>query len=265
MNQGRTSAEPEQYVIADLLANAIEPWDNLTAQELEALGARMDPDSPLTAPVVIAAYRNERGPVLIDGSQRLQWLASPPRNRTVISADEVRIDPAAVDEQSAHRAAVALHVHRRPASARVKAVLARRLQAQFGWSQATIAEVFKVPRPAVSNWLRQLSGSDVPEVIGADGKIYPARGKQAEQDTHAGGGTVVDALKALHAEHQAVVLRHPSIRHVRIDRHGSTKPGTWTVTVPSRSAGAAADLAERLRDQASDLISLARKLEQASP
>ena len=66
------NAEPQQYVIADLLANAIEPWDNLTARELDALGARMDPDSPLTTPVVIAAYSNERGPVLIDGSQRLQ-------------------------------------------------------------------------------------------------------------------------------------------------------------------------------------------------
>ena len=255
------SAEPQQYVIAELLANAIEPWDSLTARELEALGARMNPDSPLTAPVVIAAYSNERGQVLIDGSQRLQWLASPPRNRTVISADEVRIDPAAVDEESAHRAAVALHVNRRQASSRVKAELARRLQAQFGWSQATIADVFKVSRPAVSAWLRQLSGADVPEVTGADGKIYPARGKQAEQDARA-GGTVSDALKALHAEHQAAVLRYASIRHVRVDRHGTADPSTWTVTVSGRSADAVASLADQLRDQANDLISLARKLDQ---
>jgi len=258
------SAEPQQYVIADLLANAIEPWDNLTARELETLGARMKPDSPPTDPVVIAAYSNERGPVLIDGARRLQWMASPPRNRTVISADEVRIEPAAVDEESAHRAAVALHLNRRQASPRVKAELARRLQAQFGWSHATIAEVFKVSRPAVSNWLKQLGGSDVPEVTGGDGRIYPARGKQAEQETHA-GCTLSDALKVLHAEHEAVVQRHPSIRQVRIDRHGAADPGAWTVTVPGRSAGAAADLADRLRDEANDLISLARKLEQASP
>jgi hypothetical protein len=259
------SAEPEHYVIADLLANAIEPWDSLTARELEALGARMDPDSPLTAPVVIAAYRNDRGPVLIDGSQRLQWLASPPRNRTVIPADEVRIDLTAVDEESAHRAAVALHVNRRQPSSRVKAELARRLHVQFGWSQATIAEVFKESRPAVSNWLRQLAGADVPEVTGADGTTYPARGKQAEQDTRVAGCTVSDALKAMHAEHQAVVLRYASIRHVRIDRHGTADPDTWTVTVPSRSADAVAHLASQLRDQANDLISLARKLEQADP
>jgi Homeodomain-like domain len=255
------SAEPQQYVIAELLANAIEPWDNLTARELEALGARMDPDSPLTAPIVIAAYSNERGRVLIDGSQRLQWLASPPRNQTVISADEVRIDPAAVDDESAHRAAVALHVNRGPTSPRARAELARRLHAQFGWSQATIAEVFRVSRPAVSTWLRQLSGADVPEVTGADGKIYPARGKQAEQDTRAVGGTFSDALKALHAEHQAAVLRYQSVRHVRIERHGSADPDTWTVAVPSRSADAAADLARKLRDQANDLINLASKLE----
>src|SRR5215472_6683420 len=256
------SAEPKQYVIADLLANAIEPWDNLTARELEALGARKDPDGPLSAPVVIAAYSNERGPVLIDGSQRLQWLASPPRNRAVIAADEVIIDQTAVDEESAHRAAVALHVNRRQVSPRAKAELARRLQAQFGWSHAAIAEVFKVSGPAVSNWLRGWSGADVPEVAGADGKIYPARGKQAEQDARA-GGTVGDALNALHAAHQAVALRHPATRHVRIDRHGSADPGRWTVTCPSRSAAAAADLASQLRDQASDLISLASKLEQA--
>ena len=254
------SAGPRQYVIADLLANAIEPWDSLTARELEALGARMESGSPLTAPVVIAAYSNERGPVLIDGSQRLQWLASPPRNESVISADEVRVDPSAVDEESAHMAAVALRVNRPQASSRVRAEMARRLQAQFGWSQATVAEVFKVSGPAVSGWLRQLSGSDVPEVTGADGKIYPARGKQAEHDL----STVSDALKVLHAEHQAVALRHPSIRLVRINRHGTEDPATWTVTVPGQAIEAAAHLADRLREQAKALTSLASKLDQAA-
>ncbi len=257
------SAEPRQYVIADLLANAIEPWDSLTARELEALGARMDPDSPLTGPVVIAAYSNERGPVLIDGGERLQWLASPPRNRKFISADEVRTDPAAVDEESAHLAAVVLRVNRSEASPRVKASVARKLQAQFGWSQATIAEVFKVSRPAVSRWLAQWGGADVPEVTGADGRTYPARGKQADQGTLAAGGTVSDALKALHAAHEAALGRYPQIRHVRIDRHGKADPQTWTVTVPAQSAKAAADVADLLRDQANDLADLARKLKQA--
>src|ERR1017187_4374290 len=156
-------AEPEQFVIADLLANAIEPWDSLTAGELEAPGARTDPDSSPAAPVVIAAYRNERCPVLIDGSQRLRWLASPPRNHTLIPAGEVIVDPSAVDEESAHLAAVKLNISRRPASARVKAELALRLQARFGWSQATIAEVLKVSRPAVSSWIRQMGGTDIPD------------------------------------------------------------------------------------------------------
>jgi len=258
------SAEPKQYVIADLLANAIEPWDSLTARELEALGARLDPDSPLTAPVVIAAYSNERGPVLIDGGERLQWLASPPRNHRFVSADEVRIDPDAVDERSAHLAAVALRVNRRQASPRVKAGVARKLQAQFGWSQATIAEVFKVSRPAVSRWLAQMGGADVPEVTGADGRIYPARGKQADQGTPAAGGTVADALKTLRAAHDAAVGRYPQTRHIRIDRHGKADPQVWTVTVPAQSAAAAADLADLLSDQASDLADLARKLRQAS-
>jgi DNA-binding Lrp family transcriptional regulator len=255
------NAEPQQYVIADLLANAIEPWDNLTARELEELGERTDSESPLATPVVIAAYSNERGPVLIEGSARLQWLASAPRNETVISADEVRIEPDAIDEESAHRAAVALRVNRPHASARMRAVLARRLQTQFGWSQATIADVFKVSRPAVSNLLRQMSGADVPEVTGADGKTYPARGKQAEPDARP-AASVADALKALHAEHQSVVLRYPALRGIRIDRHGSADPKTWTVAVPSQSADAAAQLAARLREQASDLISLSRKLDQ---
>jgi len=257
------STEPRHYVIADLLANAIEPWDSLTARELQALGADMESGVPQTAPVVIAAYSNERGPVLIDGSRRLQWLASPPRNQEVISADEVTVAADAVDAESAHRAAVALRVSRPQASPRVRAELARRLAAQFGWSQATIAEVFKVSVPAVSNWLRQLSGADVPEVTGADGTIYPARGKQAEPDGRATGDEVLDALKALHAGHQAAVLRHPSLRHVRIDRHGTPDPNAWTVTVPAQSASAAAHLAGQLRDQAADLVSLARKLEEA--
>jgi len=259
------SAEPRQYVIADLLANAIEPWDNLTARELQALGERMEPGSPPAAQIVIAAYRNERGPVLIDGSERLRWLASPPRGQVTIAADEVRIDASAVDEESAHRAAVALRVNRPQASSRVRAELARRLQAQFGWSQATIAEVFRVSRPAASKWLRQLSGADVPEVTGADGRIYPARGKQAEPDNRAAGDPVQDALKALHAKHQAAVLHLPQARQVRIDRHGTADPGTWTVTAAGQSASAVAQLAGQLRDQADDLISLARKLEAASP
>jgi hypothetical protein len=255
------NAEPGQYVIADLLANAIEPWDNLTARELEALGARMDPGNPLADPIVIAAYRNERGPVLIEGSERLQWLASPPRNQKVISADEVRIDPEAIDPESAHLAAIAFRVSGPHTSPRAKAELARRLQTQLGWSHATIAEVFKVPRQSVANWLRPFSG-EVPEITGADGRTYPARGRQAEPDLRPAGDTVSDALTVLRAEHQEAVLRLASIRHIRIDRQGSADPRIWTVTIPSQSASAGSRLAGLLRDQANDLISLASKLEQ---
>jgi hypothetical protein len=255
------STEQREYVIADLLGNAIEPWDSLTSRELAALGASMEPDSPLTMPVVIAGYSNERGPVLIDGNERLQWLASPPRNQRVISADDVRIDSDAVDEESAHRAAVALRVNRRQASPRARAVIARRLQAQFGWSQATIAEVFKVPGPTVSRLFSQMAG-EIPEITGADGTKYPARGKQAEQDKQTAAGTVSDALKVLYAQGQAAAQRDPSIRNIKIDRHGAADLDSWTVTVPSQSARAAARLAERLRDQANDLIQLARKLDQ---
>jgi hypothetical protein len=261
------SAEQRQYVIADLLANAIEPWDSLTSRELKALGANIDPDSPLTTPVVIAAYSNEDGPVLIDGSERLQWLASPPRNQTVISADDVRIDPEAVDEESAHRAAVALRVNRKQASPKARAYIAKRLQAQFGWSQATIAEVFKVPGPAVSKLFSQWAG-EIPEVTGADGTKYPARGKQADKPASAAaapGGTVGEALKVLYSDYLAVAQRDTSIRQLKIDRHGTANPDIWTVTVPSQSADAAARLADRLREQAAELTRLAGKLDQAKP
>jgi hypothetical protein len=258
------SDEQQEYVIADLLANAIEPWDNLTARELEALGESLDPDNPRTAPVVIAAYRNDRGPVLIDGSERLQWLASPPRNQSVIAADEIRIDADAVDEESAHRAAVALRVNHRQASPRGRAVIARRLQAQFGWSQATIAEVFKMPGPAVTKWVTQWAG-EIPEITGADGTKYPARGKMAEPDKAAADVAVGEALKALYTEYLAAAQRDPAIRQVRIDRHGSVDPEVWTVRIPSQSATAAAKLATRLRDEANDLNRLARKLDQPKP
>jgi hypothetical protein len=256
------STESGQFVIADLLANAVEPWDNLTDQELASLNAA-DGDGSLPAPVVVAAYRNERGPVLIDGSQRLRWLASPPRNQEFISADEVRIDQDAVDEESARRAAVALRVNGVQASPQVRVALARRLQAQLGWSHATIAEVFKVSKPAVPAWLTQWPGADVPEVARGDGKTFPARGKRAMPE--AGAGTVADALKALEDERQAALQRHPMIRQVKIDRHGSSDPGTWTVSVPRLSAGAIAQLAELLREQAADLISLADRLGQPKP
>lgn len=263
------SVEQRQYVIADLLDNAIEPWDSLTTRELKALGASVDPDNPLTVPVVIAAYANERGPVLIDGSERLQWMASAPRNQTVISAEDVRVDPDAVDEESAHRAAVALRVNRRQASPRARAVIARRLQAQFGWSQATIAEVFKVPGPAVSRLFSQWAG-EIPEVTGADGTRYPARGKQSDQDKPAAsggtsGGTssgpVGEALKVLYSDYLAVAQRDASVRQLRIDRHGTANPDIWTVTVPSQSADAAARLAGQLREQAAELTRLAGKLD----
>ncbi len=275
------SAEQRQYVIADLLANAIEPWDSLTARELKALGASMAPDSPLTTPVVIAAYSNEHGPVLIDGNERLQWLASPPRNETVISADDVRIDEEAVDEESAHRAAVALRVNRRQASPKARAVIARRLQAQLGWSQATIAEVFKVPGPAVSKLITQWAG-DIPEVTGADGTKYPARGKQTTEPDKpgaavaaagtggagaagggggGGGNAVGEALKALYSDYLAVAQRDPSVRQVKIDRHGTANADIWTVTVPSQAAEAAARLAAQLREQAAELTRLAGKLD----
>jgi hypothetical protein len=269
------SGEQREYVIAELLANAIEPWDNLTARELKALGASVEPDSPLTTPVVIAAYSNEHGPVLIDGTERLQWLASPPRNQTVISADDVRVDPDAVDEESALRAAVALRVNRQQASPKMRAVVARRLHAQLGWSQATIAEVFKVPGPAVSKLFNQWAG-DIPEITAADGTKYPARGKQPEPDKQAKPAkpapakqaqvnSVGEALKVLYTDYLAVNQHDQSIRTVKIDRHGTANPDIWTVTVPGESATAAGHLADRLREQAAELTRLADKLDRAKP
>lgn len=228
-------------------------------EKLEAL-AHADADGPASAPVVIAAYRNERGAVLIDGGQRLKWLAGPPRNQTLISVKDVVVDASAVDEESAHLAAVKLRVGRRPAPARVKAELAMRLQTRFGWSRATIADALQVSGPVVSGWIRQMGGSDVPEVTGADGKVYPARGKQAAPAT---GGSVSDALRALHSDLDEAVRRSPALRNVRIDRHGTASPKTWTVAVPAQSASAAAEFADRLRREAQGLLSLAGKLGQA--
>src|SRR5258708_3037268 len=232
--------EPEQFVIADLLANSIEPWDALTARELEALGARLTADSPLTIPVVIAAYRNERGPVLIDGGQRLQWLASPPRDRTVISADEVMVESSAIDEESAHKAAVTLHVNRRTIPSRVKGDVGGRVQGEFGWSEATIADVFRVSRPAVSQWFSQWGGADVIEVTGADGKTYPARGKQAEHDLPAAGDSISDALRALYADHEAVGRRCHGVHHIKVDLDGTTQPSGLELAVARPAAEAAA-------------------------
>lgn len=252
-------AEPEQFVIADLLDNAIEPWDDPPAHELDDSAADQD-DQPV--PIVIAAYRNEHGAVLIDGAQQLQWLARSPRNRTHISADDVTVEPAAVDEDSAHLAAVKHRIGRRPAPARVKAELALRLQARFGWSKATIAEALHESRPVVANWIKQMGGADIAEAASADGTIYPARGKRTVQGA-AAGGSVADALRVLRAEHEQAMRKYPPIRLATIDRRGSADPKDWKVTIPASATAAAAQLAAGLREQAEDLVILARKLSQA--
>src|SRR6185437_8828473 len=97
---------------------------------------------------------------------------------------------------------------------KMRAVMARRLHAQLGWSQATIAEVFKVPGPAVSKLFTQWAG-DIPEIVAADGTKYPARGKSAEPDKQVNPAkpaaakqtpvnSVGEALKVLYSDYLAV-------------------------------------------------------------
>jgi hypothetical protein len=76
-------------------------------------------------------------------------------------------------------------------------------------------------------------GAEVPEVIGVGGRTYPARGKRVIRDAPPSGGTVAEALTALEEKRQAALQRHAAIRQVKIERHGSAEPRTWTLPCPA--------------------------------
>ena len=162
---------PSRYSIDKLLADGIQPFADLDADELAALGDGLAGQTVLAVPIVVTADG-----ILIDGHQRLAALAA--RGQKTIGAESVRIIDAASAEDALEWA-VTLNVKRRHLTVDQKAEVARRLQAERGWSQGKIAEAFGVSRPAVSQWLKydQKTGR---KVEGKDGRTYELDGEEEE-------------------------------------------------------------------------------------
>jgi ParB-like chromosome segregation protein Spo0J len=164
---------PSRYDIQKLLDGAIQPWDPLTDQELDALargiGRRQD---PLAVPVVLS-----RDGVLIDGSQRLR--AMQRNGRKNIDANDVRI-ASQVTSANALEWAIRLQAQRRQLDIPQKARVVRALMQKNGWSQNRCAKVFGVSPAAVSQWLGQTpTDTELPEYVeGEDGVVQDVSAKR---------------------------------------------------------------------------------------
>lgn len=158
---------PARYNIDALLNSGVQPLPDLEDGEMTALGKAIG-RGPLADPVSVSSDG-----ILLDGHQRLKAMRA--QGRVYIDAGDVRI----IEQATADNAlewAVELNVRRRHLTVDQKAGLARQLQRERRWSQAKIARLFGVSRPAVTQWLGKTAGIQdhyVPAVIvGADGRAY---------------------------------------------------------------------------------------------
>jgi ParB-like chromosome segregation protein Spo0J len=186
------TVKAQRYSIDKLLANGIQMFDDLDAEELAALGDAIGKKGPLLDPVSVTADG-----ILIDGHQRLRAMRA--QGRAMIDGADVRVADG-ITAANALEVSIQLNVKRRHLSVEQKAALARRLQHERGWSQGKIAGLFGVSRPAVNQWLAKTAtdspgdfGADVEptqlelgalaagKVRGTDGREYPAKIQQPER------------------------------------------------------------------------------------
>lgn len=162
INEGR----PARYSIAALLNSGVQPLPDLGEEEFAGL-RRAVGRGPLADPLSVSSDG-----ILLDGHQRARAMLA--NGRKFVDAADVHIVEKA-NRDNAYEWAVQLNVTRRHMSVEEKADLARKLQRERHWSQATIARLFGVSRPAVSQWLAKYPDADdgVPMVVdGLDGKRY---------------------------------------------------------------------------------------------
>lgn len=158
--------QPGSYSIEDLLNSGVQPFPDLTDEDLHEMGRSIG-KGPLPIPVSVTADG-----ILIDGHQRLKAMAA--RGRKRIDAGDVRVIEGAT-RGTALDWAIKLNAARRHLTGPQKAELARRLQRERGWSQGRIAKAFGVARPAVSQWLANYPAPDGEQptfVVGLDDKVY---------------------------------------------------------------------------------------------
>lgn len=168
---------PQRYVIEKLLATAVQPFDPIAEEELNALVRDIEAgkQNPLMVPVILS-----REGIVVDGSQRLR--AMQKLGHKYIGERDVQVAPQ-VTLENATEWAVRLNVRRRQLSIEDKARVGRRLQQERGWSQSKIAELFGVSRAAVSQWFGKTEPEDgteerPEEVLGRDGRMQRVAQKQ---------------------------------------------------------------------------------------
>jgi hypothetical protein len=244
------------WVISDLLAKSVQPFDDLTREELDGLAAGIDANAPLAVPVSVSSDG-----ILLDGHQRLGVLQA--MGRDTLDDGEVRVI-AAANATNATEWAVRLNVQRRHLSRAQKAEIARRMQAEKGWSQALIAQVFGVSRPAVSQWLKGSPGDQPAEVTGRDGKMYTRPPAPAETARTGRRRTLAEGLAAIATDFGK--LPPGLTRGISIGPAGAvgSDPNTWDVRVPAEARQGIEGLADAMENWAGDFTSLARLLRQAA-
>jgi hypothetical protein len=137
----KTVAKKRSYRIADLLANSIQPFDDLAPDELAALGKDLDLSSGHVMAIISTTGR------LMDGNQRLRALAQT--GAETLPGTNVVIDQLA-DESAEFDRAVMLNVRRRQLTGKQKADWARKIMAERGISQNAVAAMFGISSSAMS-------------------------------------------------------------------------------------------------------------------
>jgi len=159
----------QSYSIDKLLANGIQYFEDWDEEELASLGEAIGKSRYLDDPITIS-----QDGILLDGHQRLYAMKSQGSKR--ITGTSVYIAKG-ITAKNALEKAIELNVRRRHLSMKQKGSLARRLQAERGWPQGKIAQLFGVSRPAVNQWLNKTEPEEgevvATTVTGADGKQYP--------------------------------------------------------------------------------------------
>lgn len=155
-----TGVRKDRWNIERLLATGVQPFEDLSDEDLSALADGLRKNRPLAVPVVLS-----RDGILIDGHQRLRILLA--QGQKTIGERDVRIAED-VSADNALEAAVTLNFRRRHLTAEDKGRLCARLMRTYGWSQGKVADVLRVHRPQVSRWLKGVGAStdaDDPELI----------------------------------------------------------------------------------------------------
>ena len=155
---------PNGYGITELLEGGRQPFPDMDEERFASLLASIRRSGKhLTDPVKLSADG-----ILYDGHQRLKALLRLGRKR--VTVDEVRIHNE-VDHRNAMDHAITANTTRRDTTQEMRVQIAKERLAE-GWSMGRIAAAFKVSRPAVSKWLRDVA--DKPQVVlGADNVMRP--------------------------------------------------------------------------------------------